>query len=162
MVGVRAVGLCGTDLAVYAGRRAVPSMPWVLGHEGGGEIVAVGSDVAGREVGQRVVIEPNIPDGTCPMCRSGRSSACKNREIVGVNRGGILADRVTVPAAFAWPVPATWSDEALACFEPLVVAYTAVTRAGVRPDEECLVVGAGSQGLLVCQSLQLLEYLFSG
>ena len=153
VVGVRAVGLCGTDLSVYAGKRAVPGMPWVMGHEGGGEIVAVGDDVHDRQVGQRVVIEPNVPDGTCPFCRAGRSSACKNRQIVGVNRTGILAERVVVPAAFAWPVPAEWSDEALACFEPLVVAYTAVTRAGVVAGVECLVVGAGSQGLLVCQSL---------
>jgi 2-desacetyl-2-hydroxyethyl bacteriochlorophyllide A dehydrogenase len=153
VVRVRAVGLCGTDLAVYGGKRAVPGMPWVMGHEGGGDIVAVGSEVRDREVGQRVVIEPNVPDGTCPMCRAGRSSACKSRGIVGVTRTGILADRVVVPAPFAWPVAPEWSDEALACFEPLVVAYTAVMRAGVRAGDECLVVGAGSQGLLVCQSL---------
>ena len=36
VVRVRAVGLCGTDLAVYAGKRPVPGMPWVMGHEGGG------------------------------------------------------------------------------------------------------------------------------
>jgi threonine dehydrogenase-like Zn-dependent dehydrogenase len=153
VVRVRAVGLCGTDLAVYGGKRAVPETPWVMGHEGGGEIVAVGADVRDREVGQRVVIEPNVPDGTCRMCTAGRSSACKNRHIVGVNRTGILADRVAVPASFVWPVPADWSDRALACFEPLVVAYTAVARSGVRPGDDCLVVGAGSQGLLVCQSL---------
>ena len=133
VVQVRAVGLCGTDLAVYGGKRAVPAMPWVMGHEGGGEIVAVGADVRDREVGQRVVIEPNMPDGTCPMCQAGRSSASKNREIVGVNRTGSSADRVVVPAAFAWAVPATWSDQALACFEPLVVAYTAVRRAECDP-----------------------------
>lgn len=128
VVRVRAVGLCGTDLAVYGGKRAVPAMPWVMGHEDGGEIVAIGADVRDREVGQRVVIEPNVPDGTCPMCQAGRSSACKNREIVGVNRTGILANRVVVPAAFAWAASATWSDQALACFEPLAVAYTAVTQ----------------------------------
>ena len=52
----------------------MPEMPWVMGDEGGGEIVAVGADVHDREVGQRVVIEPNGPDGRCLVCQVGRGS----------------------------------------------------------------------------------------
>lgn len=152
IVRIRGVGLCGSDLSVFDGKRAVPAMPWVFGHEGGGDIVEVGSAVGDRSVGQRVVLEPNFADLTCPACRSGHSSACVNREIVAITRPGILAERVAVPAEFTWPVT-DWSDVALACFEPLVVAHTAVRRAQVPPGAPCLVIGAGSQGLLVCQSL---------
>ncbi|WP_246360900.1 zinc-dependent alcohol dehydrogenase [Haloechinothrix aidingensis] len=153
VVAIRAVGLCGSDLSVYDGDRAVPSLPWVMGHEGGGEIVATGSAVVDRHVGQRVVIEPNYCCFDCPACRNGRTSACGNRRVVGMNHPGLLAERVAVPARFAWPVPAAVADGALGCTEPLAVARTAVRRSGVTPGDRCLVVGAGSQGLFTCQTL---------
>jgi 2-desacetyl-2-hydroxyethyl bacteriochlorophyllide A dehydrogenase len=153
IVQIRGVGLCGSDLSVFDGKREVPQLPWVFGHEGGGDIVAVGSGVTNREVGQRVVIEPNFADLTCPACRSGHTSACVNRVILAINRTGILAERAAVPAEFAWPIPTTWTDVQLACFEPLAVADTAVRRANVASGTDCLVIGAGSQGQLVCQSL---------
>lgn len=153
MVQVRAVGLCGSDLSVYDGKRAVPGLPWVFGHEGGGNIVAVGAEVTDRQVGQRVVIEPNFADGTCQACRAGHTSACVNRQILAITRTGILAERVSVPAEYTWPISTDWPDVTLACFEPLAVAHTAVRRAQVPPDTDCLVIGAGSQGQLVCQSL---------
>ena len=152
VVQMRAVGLCGSDLTVYDGHRDVPTLPWVMGHEGGGDVVAVG-DACDRAVGERVVIEPNLPCLACPACLAGTTSDCPKRRILGMNTPGILAERVAVPAAFALPVPASWPDEVLACFEPLAVARAAVRRAGVRAGDPCLVVGAGSQGLFVCQSL---------
>ncbi|MGW0828530.1 zinc-dependent alcohol dehydrogenase [Streptomyces sp. NPDC002845] len=153
LVAMAAVGLCGSDLGVYDGHRTTPSLPWVMGHEGGGEIVAVGPDVTDRYVGQRVVIEPNYGCSDCQVCRDGFTSACARRRIVGMNIPGLLAERVAVPARFAWPVPATVSDQTFACVEPLTVARSAVRRSGVGDGDECLVVGAGSQGLFVCQSL---------
>ena len=153
VVAPRSVGLCGTDLALFDGKRVVPELPWVMGHEGAGDIVAVGDEVSDRRVGQRVVIEPNFCCFTCEHCKGGRTSACPHRRIVGVNHPGLLAERVSVPAEFTWPVPATWSDGRLACIEPLAVARSAVRRSGVRPPDSCLVIGAGSQGLLVCQAL---------
>lgn len=151
VVAIRGVGLCGTDLGLYDGKRAVPARPWVIGHEGGGEIVAVGSRVTNRHVGQRVVVEPNYCCLTCPACQAGRTSACPRRQIVGVDHPGLLAERVAVPARFTWPAPC--SDATLACVEPLAVARSAVRRSGIRPGDACLVVGAGSQGLFLCQAL---------
>lgn len=153
VIRVSGVGLCGSDLSVFHGKRQVPDMPWVFGHEGGGDIVAVGAGVTDRQVGQRVVVEPNFADLTCPACLGGHTSACPNRQILAITRSGLLAERVAVPAEFTWPVPDSWSDVALACFEPLAVADTAVRRADVPPGTDCLVIGAGSQGQLVCQSL---------
>jgi L-gulonate 5-dehydrogenase len=153
VVRIRAVGLCGSDLSVFDGKRAVPRLPWVFGHEGGGDVVEVGAEVHNRRVGDRVLIEPNFADGDCPACLAGHSSACANRQILAINRTGILAERVAVPAEFTWPISTDWPDVAMACFEPLAVAYTAVLRANVPAGTDCLVIGAGSQGQLVCQSL---------
>lgn len=154
VVQMRAVGLCGSDLSVYDGHRDLPSLPWLMGHEGGGDLVEVGELVRDRALGQRVVLEPNIACLSCPACLSGVTSDCPKRRILGMNAPGVLAERVAVPAAFALPVPADWPDEVLACFEPLAVARAAVRRSGVRAGQRCLVVGAGSQGVLLCLALQ--------
>ncbi|WP_007026329.1 zinc-dependent alcohol dehydrogenase [Saccharomonospora iraqiensis] len=156
LVAMRAVGLCGSDLGVYDGHRATPELPWVMGHEGGGEIVAVGPGVTDRYPGQRVVVEPNYGCLSCAACAEGATSACPDRGIVGMNLPGLLAERVAVPARFARPVPDTVDDATLACLEPLAVARAAARRSGVGPDDRCLVVGAGSQGLFVCQALRAL------
>lgn len=153
VVRMRGVGVCGSDLEVFYGHRATPALPWLMGHEGGGDIVAVGAGVTDRRVGQRVAIEPNYCCLACPSCRAGMTSACPRRALVGFTHPGLLAERVAVPARFAWPVPADWADQTLSCVEPMVVARTAVRRARVEPGDRCLVVGAGSQGLLLCQAL---------
>ncbi|EXG82294.1 zinc-dependent alcohol dehydrogenase [Cryptosporangium arvum] len=160
VVLVRAVGLCGSDLSVVAGHRAVPEFPWVLGHEALGEVVAIGADVVDRAIGQRVVIEPNYPCGRCEPCRNGTTAGCVRRRIVGITEPGVLAERITVPAAFAWPVPdrtgpagGIRDDDAL-CAEPLAVALTAVDRLGIAPGTRCLVIGAGAQGQLVSLALR--------
>jgi alcohol dehydrogenase/L-iditol 2-dehydrogenase len=153
VVALRGVGLCGSDLSVFDGARPTPRLPWVMGHEGGGDIVALGEHVHDREVGQRVVIEPNYPCLTCRHCRLGHTSACAERGIVGINVPGLLAERVAVPARFTWPIDSEAPGELLASVEPFVVARSAVQSSGVGKDDRCLVVGAGSQGLLVCLSL---------
>jgi alcohol dehydrogenase/L-iditol 2-dehydrogenase len=155
LVQVRGVGICGSDLALHAGRRQPPSFPWVVGHETFGEIAATGPGVDGNRAGQRVVVEPNIPCGTCPACRAGRTSACPHRKVLGFSVPGTLAERIVVPAAFAWPVPPDWGDGDAVCAEPLTVALAAVRRAlAIQADTgRCLVIGAGSQGTLACVAL---------
>jgi alcohol dehydrogenase/L-iditol 2-dehydrogenase len=164
LVRVRGVGICGSDLALHAGRRQPPSFPWVVGHETFGEIAATGPGVDRGRARQRVVVEPNIPCGACPACRTGRTSACPHRKVLGFSVPGTLAEKIVVPAAFAWPVPEDWGEGDAVCAEPLTVALAAVRRAmaaragqakadGAAGTERCLVIGAGSQGTLACVAL---------
>lgn len=153
IVRMSGVGLCGSDLGVYAGTRPVPRTPWVLGHEGVGEILDVGRDVRDRRAGQRVAIEPNYCCLRCPACLAGFTSACPNRVIVGMNTPGLIAERVAVPAEFAFPVAGHVGLDDLVGAEPLTVARAAIRRSGVGPGDSCLVVGAGSQGLFLCSAL---------
>ncbi len=153
IVAIHGVGLCGSDLSVVAGHRDVPSLPWVLGHEAFGVIAATGEGVRDRHPGQRVVIEPNYPCLACDLCRSGGTAVCRARRAAGINEPGLLAERVAVPAPFTWPVPETWDDADVVCVEPFTVARGAVRMSRLRPGEPCLVVGAGSQGLLVVMAV---------
>jgi 2-desacetyl-2-hydroxyethyl bacteriochlorophyllide A dehydrogenase len=153
VVQVRGVGICGSDLALLAGQRQPPGLPWVPGHEALGEIVSAGAGVDPRRIGERVVIEPNIPCFACPACAAGRTSACPQRIVLGFSAPGLLAERVAIPAGFAWAVPADWTDEDAVCFEPLAVAQAAILRAGGPPGGRGLVIGAGSQGALLCLAL---------
>jgi alcohol dehydrogenase/L-iditol 2-dehydrogenase len=150
IVEMEGVGLCGSDLAVFHGRRPAPDTPWVMGHEGFGRITAAGSAVHDRAVGRRVVVEPNYACLTCADCLTGLTSSCPHRVIVGLNAPGVLAERVAVPAHFTHLVPDGPTGADLAATEPYTVARAAVRRSGVRATDRCLVVGAGAQGLLVC------------
>jgi len=155
LVAVGGVGICGSDLALHAARRQPPAFPWVVGHETFGQIVAAGDGVDGARTGQHVIVEPNIPCLACPACASGRTSACPRRRSLGFTTHGTLAERITVPAPFAWPLPASWDETDAVCAEPLVVARAAIRRATAGPTAtartlgRCLVVGAGSQGALL-------------
>ncbi|MEV2223904.1 alcohol dehydrogenase catalytic domain-containing protein [Nocardia vinacea] len=153
LVRMLGVGLCGSDLSVYHGHRPVPELPWIVGHEGVGEIVAVGTDVDAGRIGQRVTIEPNYCCMACAACRSGFTSACPNRIILGINTPGVIAELVAVPAEFAFPVAPAVPLEDLVCTEPLTVARAAIRRSGITVGDSCLVVGTGSQGLFLCELL---------
>ncbi|MGD0555647.1 MAG: alcohol dehydrogenase catalytic domain-containing protein [Streptosporangiaceae bacterium] len=153
VVHVRGVGICGSDLALVSGRRQAPAYPWIPGHEATGEIVSAGDGVDPARIGQRVVIEPNYPCLRCPACRAGLTSMCPDRVIAGFTEPGLLAEYVAVPAEFAWPVPDSWTDADAACAEPLTVAQAAIRRSGSDSDGDSLVIGAGSQGALLCLAL---------
>lgn len=151
IVQITGLGICGSDLALWSGHRSPEEMPWVIGHEAIGTVVAVGDAVRDRTVGERVVIEPNYPCGRCASCREGRTSTCPYRRIVGINSPGLLVERAAVPAAFAWPAADGIADEDLVCAEPVAVAHTALHTSGLTAGARCAVIGAGAQGLFVCQ-----------
>ncbi|MFJ5306900.1 zinc-binding dehydrogenase [Streptomyces sp. NPDC088350] len=153
LIRMRGTGLCGSDLAVHAGRRQPPRLPWILGHEGTGRIVELGDAVSGLRAGQDVVVEPDYCCLSCEPCLAGRTSACGGRAAVGLTVPGLLSEYVVAPAAFVWPVAPRLPPEDLICVEPATVARAAMRRSGIAPGQSCLVTGAGSQGLLLCQAL---------
>lgn len=152
-VRVTGVGLCGSDLSVFDGRWRAPSYPWIMGHEAFGVIDAVGAGVPVQRVGETVVIEPNIPCFVCVQCVRGQTSACMSRESVGMNRPGALAEKLVVPAKFAWPSPDV-DETDLVCVEPSAVAIAGLRRVGEPLPERALVVGVGALGLIVTLVLQ--------
>jgi L-iditol 2-dehydrogenase len=156
VVRVASVGVCGSDTHYYEhGRigRFVVDSPLVLGHEASGEVAALGPGVTSPAVGQRVSIEPGVPDLTCAQCLAGRYNLCPDMRFFATPPiDGAFAEYVVVHAAFAHPVPDTISDDAAALLEPLSVGIWACRKGRVTAGSRVLVTGAGPIGLVAVQT----------
>ncbi len=162
LVRVRACGVCRTDLHVRDGDLPPHKSPVVPGHEVVGEVVAAGDDVPvdAREAtgeGRRVGV-PWLRHtcGVCVYCRRGRENLCPNSRYTGWDADGGYAEYVTVPAAFAYPLPeqdfAAYTEEELA---PLlcagIIGYRALRRAELPPDGRLGIYGFGGSAHLTAQ-----------
>jgi L-iditol 2-dehydrogenase len=156
LIRVNSVGICGSDTHYYEhGRigRFVVEQPLILGHEASGVIEAVGENVTGRSAGQRVSIEPGVPDLSCPQCLAGRYNLCPEMRFFATPPiDGAFTELVVVHAAFAHPVPDTISDDAAALIEPLSVGIWACQKGGVTAGSRVLITGAGPVGLVSLQA----------
>jgi L-iditol 2-dehydrogenase len=156
VVRVSAVGVCGSDTHYYDhGRigRFVVKSPLVLGHEAAGEVTDLGLGVSRLSVGQRVSIEPGVPDLTCAQCLAGRYNLCPNMRFFATPPiDGAFAEYVVVHEAFAHPVPDSIGNDAAALLEPLSVGIWACTKARVSAGSLVLITGAGPIGLVSVQT----------
>lgn len=119
----------------------------VVGHEYVGEIVAIGQEVKGFKIGDRVSGEGHITCGHCRNCRGGRTHLCRNTIGVGVNRQGCFAEYLVLPAFNAFKIPDNIPDEIAAIFDPFGNAvHTALSFDLV--GEDVLVSGAGPIGIM--------------
>ena len=155
LVEIRAVGVCGSDIHYYEEGRIgsfVVREPLILGHESMGTVVALGEGATKHEVGERVTLEPGVPDMTCRECRAGRYNLCPNvRFFATPPIDGAFANYVAIHEDFAYALPDNLSDNAGALMEPLSVGIWSCRKAGVRAGDHVLITGAGPIGLLAMQ-----------
>lgn len=156
LVRVGSVGVCGSDVHYYEhGKigRFVVEDPLVLGHEASGTIEEIGSEVEGLGKGQRVSVEPGVPDMSCAQCLAGRYNLCPRMRFFATPPvDGAFCEYVVVHAAFAHPVPEEISDDAAALLEPLSVGVWACQKASVTVGSRVLITGAGPVGLVSLQT----------
>ena len=156
LVRVASVGVCGSDVHYYEHGRIgshVVDAPLVLGHEASGEVVGVGPAVTRLSLGQRVSVEPGVPDFTCSQCLAGRYNLCETMRFYATPPiDGAFAELVTVHEQFAHPVPDRMTDDAAALLEPLSVGLWACRKGGVQAGSRVLVTGAGPVGLVAMQA----------
>jgi L-iditol 2-dehydrogenase len=148
MIRPEYAGICGTDISFYMGHRIVP-YPFVLGHEVIGRITSLGEGVDKFQAGQRVLVEPNYPCGSCRLCLSGRGAVCSQKGSMGVNLPGCFAEYATAPAEFVWPLPEAISDQDAATIEPLAVSLHGFLQSGAQSGDTVAVLGCGVVGLLL-------------
>jgi len=160
LIRVRRAGICGSDIHYFThGRvgRFVPRRPFVLGHEFAGEVAALGAGVSASLLGQRVAVDPSIPCGLCPVCKSGRYNLCPDMRFFGSascdpHLDGGFAQYVAAPAANCHVLDDRigWGEAALV--EPLSVALHALNRSGGVAGKSVLITGGGAIGQLLAIS----------
>lgn len=155
LVEIKAVGVCGSDVHYYEEGRIGPFVveePIILGHESAGVIVGVGDEVTKHANGERVTLEPGVPDMVCHECRAGRYNLCPNVSFFATPPiDGAFANYVTIHEDFAFTLPDEISDEVGALMEPLSVGMWACWKGRVTAGDRVLVTGAGPIGLLAAQ-----------
>ncbi|MDX2344504.1 MAG: alcohol dehydrogenase catalytic domain-containing protein, partial [Acidimicrobiia bacterium] len=142
--------VCGTDLHIVNwdawAQKTIP-IGMQVGHEFVGVVEAMGSEVRGLEVGQRVSGEGHVTCGHCRNCRAGRRRFCRNTVGVGVNRPGAFAEYLAIPAVNAFPIPDEIPDRIATILDPLGNAtHTALSFNLV--GEDVLITGAGPIGMM--------------
>jgi len=158
LVRVRACGIDGTDLKLLDGFGYVPDLPFIMGHEIAGEVVAVGAGVSEFAPGDRVAVYNFVTCKSCIHCRTYRDQLCRNMGgIVGVLAvPGGYAEYVCLPAQqlLALPDGLSFADGATCC-DAGMTALRAVDRADVTIGDSALVIGVGGVGAIVTQLLAL-------
>lgn len=151
-IAVRNVGICGSDVHYVQHGFIGPFVvrePMVLGHEASGVIVDVGAEVASLQVGDRVCMEPGIPDPTSKASRLGMYNldpAVRFWATPPIH--GVLRTSVVHPADFTFRLPEGVSLAEGAMVEPLAVGMHAANKAHIVPGDVAVVIGAGTIGMM--------------
>ncbi|MBZ8134063.1 zinc-binding dehydrogenase [Afifella sp. IM 167] len=153
VVGVDAVGICGSDMHAYLGHDERRPAPLTLGHEAAGVILE------GPGEGRRVTVNPLVTCMACPACLSGRTNLCPDRQILSMPpRQGAFAERIVIPERNLLTVPEGFALDKAALCEPLACSWHAVKLAAassfVPPAAaSALVIGGGPIGIGAALSL---------
>jgi len=168
LVRTLAAGVCHSDLHIWQGfydlghgqrlemgSRGV-DLPLTMGHEIAGEVVALGPDASGVQVGQRVLVYPWIGCGACRVCQRGQEHLCAKPAFLGVFRNGGYADHVVVPhGRYLLDIGETPAAQAAPYACSGLTAFSAINKLGaaVLAEEHVVVIGAGGVGLMAVSLL---------
>jgi len=158
LLEVANVGVCGSDLHQWTADHSWPvNYPVVLGHEFGGVIAEVGSDVAAWKKGDRVVSETAaVIDPDSPMTRRGLYNLDPSRKGFGYGVNGAMTRFVRVPTRILHHIPDQLPFERACLTEPCCVAYSAVVKnARIEPGDRVVVLGPGTIGILCAAMARL-------
>ena len=152
-IAIHTVGVCGSDVHYYTHGRIGPfvvNAPMVLGHEAAGTVTEVGAGVSHLKVGDRVCMEPGIPD---PNSRASRLGLYNVDPAVTFWATppvhGVLTPEVVHPANYTFKLPDNVSFAEGAMVEPFAVGMQAASKAAIKPGDTAIVLGAGPIGTMV-------------
>ena len=150
LIKVHKTAICGTDVHIYNwdawAQKTIP-VPMVSGHEFAGEIVELGSNVTGLQVGDIVSGEGHVVCGRCRNCLAGRLHLCPNTMGVGVNRDWAFAEYLAIPATNVFRPNVYIPTDLLSIFDPYGNAvHTALSFNMV--GEDVIITGAGPIGIM--------------
>lgn len=154
LVQVDSCGICGTDHHIIAGK-SYAKPPVILGHEYSGTVVDKAGNVKEINVGDKVVIDPNIYCGKCKYCRKGKVNFCENHQALGVSMNGGFAEYSIVPVSQAYKLPNDFDLSEAAFAEPLSCCLRGIQQAEIQPGNTVAIIGGGSIGLMMLQLAKL-------
>jgi 2-desacetyl-2-hydroxyethyl bacteriochlorophyllide A dehydrogenase len=144
-VGIRHIGICGTDYHIFEGTHPFLEYPRIMGHELSG-VVLDANGSATLKAGDPVVINPYIACGHCPACLDGKPNCCETLHVIGVHTDGGMAEEIVMPEGNLYPAEGLSLRDA-AMVEFLAIGAHAVRRTEVKRGDSVLVVGGGPIGL---------------
>lgn len=151
-IRIHTVGICGSDIHYYQHGRIGPFVvnePMVLGHEASGTIVEVGEAVRHLHIGDRVAMEPGVPDMQSRATREGIYNLDPSVRFWATPPvHGCLTPYVVHPAAFTHKLPDNVSFAEGAIVEPLSIGLQAAKKAAIKPGDVAVVLGAGTIGMM--------------
>jgi L-iditol 2-dehydrogenase len=150
LVRVKVALTCGTDVKVfrrgYHARMILP--PAVFGHELAGDVVELGADVRGFELGERVIAANSAPCQTCRFCRRNLENLCEDL----LFNNGAYAEYIRIPARIVerntYRIPAHVSYQDAALVEPLACVLRGWEETGIASGDTVAVTGLGPVGLM--------------
>lgn len=157
-------GICGTDLHLvtpnaqtgYVQSSApalIPPTGRIVGHEGVGEVEAVGDGVSHVRAGDMVALESIAACGECDTCRRGAPNQCRSAKLLGLESDGLFAGRAVLPARLCRPIGRLGDSadglRAAALLEPAAVAFLAGINSRIAAGDRVLVFGGGPIGMLM-------------
>lgn len=153
LIQIVVAGVCHTDLLMINWGPTIekeykPSLPIVLGHEFSGRVIKIGKMVEGFEIGDPVVGSPMLTCGRCSDCLGGKQQLCNNRNVMGIQRNGGFAEKVSVPSRNVYKLPKTVDFEVGALCEPFNTIIRAYEKARPNYGDTILISGPGPMGIL--------------
>lgn len=159
LVQVKAVGICGSDIHGMDGSSGRRIPPIIMGHEASGIIAALGKDVQGWNIGDRVTFDSTIYPLNDWYTLKGLYNLSENRIVLGVScddyrRDGAMAEFVAIPQHILYRIPDQVSFSQAAMVEPVAVALHAISLAKPLLSDSVMVIGAGMIGMFLIQLLK--------
>lgn len=152
-IAITHCGICHSDLHLISNDWGISQYPFIPGHEIVGTVAAIGNEVHGLEVGQRVGLGwQSNSCGVCEWCMQGLENLCLAAEGTCVHRNGGYAERVRANARFVVPIPdALESEHAAPLLCGGITVYNPLRTHGINPSSRVGVIGIGGLGHIAIQ-----------
>jgi L-iditol 2-dehydrogenase len=154
LIKMKTLGVCGSDIHYYVSGKIgsqVVQYPFTVGHEGAGQVEAVGENVTKVKPGDRIAIEPAMPCWECDQCLANRPHTCRNLRFLGCpgQAEGSLSEYIVMPETSCFKIPDSMSYDQAAISEPLAIGVYAVKQSIPMKGAKVGILGFGPIGMSV-------------
>jgi len=154
LIKMKVMGVCGSDIHYYKDGKIgsqVVTYPFTVGHEGAGEVAAVGKAVTRVKPGDRIAIEPAMPCFKCDQCLAGRHNTCRNLKFLGCpgQASGLLSEYILLPETSCIPISEKTTYDQAVISEPLAIGIYAVQKSLPLQNANIGILGFGPIGMSV-------------